>query len=119
MSMANDPNKQNRKRRGGGLVFKAFLFSLMLNSVMSISGYLGNSAKPLAFLGYLAQAIGAPTALLIGRLIKPSGKSLVGIAVAGVEGLVCNIVLLTLLTWLALVLLERRHAARQESEEQR
>lgn len=89
------------------LLFKAFVFSLMMNALASVAGVLGNMAKPLQFLGYLAQAIAAPPAFVIGWLIRPRTSSLIAIVAAGIEGLAFSVVFYTAIFWVGLVLLNR------------
>lgn len=89
------------------LLFKAFLFSLLINALASGAGMLGNMAKPLHFLGYLAQAIAAPPAFLIAWLIRPRSSSLAAIVVAGVEGLIFSIAFYTVIVWSLLLLTDR------------
>lgn len=89
------------------LLFRAFVFSLMINALASGAGMFGNIAKPLGFLGYLAQAIAAPPAFLIGWLIRPRTSSLIEIIGAGLEGLAFSIIFYTVLLWILLLLLNR------------
>jgi hypothetical protein len=80
---------------------KAFGISLAINSLMGIAGAIGNASGLSAF-SYVSTAIAAPTALLVGRILKPKGQSFGEIALAGVEALAFSIVFYTLAVWIVL-----------------
>ncbi len=93
------------------LLFRAFIFSLLINALASGAGMLGEMAKPLRILGYLAQAVAAPPAFLIGWLIRPRTSSFIAIVGAGIEGLLFSIFFYTTVVWLLLLFLDRsRHS---------
>jgi hypothetical protein len=89
------------------LLFRAFILALLINALASGAGMLGEMAKPLRILGYVAQAVAAPPAFLIGRFIRPDGSSLIAVVTAGVEGLIFSIVFYTAVIWFVLVFLDR------------
>lgn len=89
------------------LLFKALVLSLLINALASGAGMLGSLSKPLQFLDYVARAITAPPAFLIGWLIRPKASSLISIVVAGTEGLIFSIVFYTFVLWLLLLLMNR------------
>jgi hypothetical protein len=85
---------------------KAFGISIVINGLMGLSGALGN-ALGLSGFSYISGAIAAPTAFLIGRMVKPSGQSIVEVAFAGVKALAFSIVFYTVVLWLLLLLWPR------------
>ena len=80
---------------------KAFGISIVINSLMGLSGALGNALGVSAF-SYISGAIAAPTAFLIGRIVKPSGHTIIEIAFAGVKALAFSIVFYTVVLWILL-----------------
>ena len=80
---------------------KAFGTSIVINGLMGLSGALGNALGVSAF-SYISGAIAAPTAFLIGRIVKPSGHSISEIAFAGVKALAFSIVFYTVVVWIIL-----------------
>ncbi len=80
---------------------KAFGISIVINGLMGLSGALGN-ALGLSVFSYISGAIAAPTAFLIGRMVKPSGQSIVEVASAGVKALAFSVVFYTVVVWIVL-----------------
>jgi hypothetical protein len=93
---------------------KAFGISIVINSLMGLSGALGNALGLSAF-SYVSGAIAAPTAFLIGRMVKPSGQSIVEVATAGVKALAFSIVFYTVVVWILLRLWPALRSARSKS----
>jgi hypothetical protein len=101
----------------GRLLFRAFVLSLLLNALMSGAGTLSEFAKPLSFLGYISQAIAAPSAFLVGHWIRPSRQSLLAIVTAGIEGFLFSLIFYTIVAWIALTLWLRYTASKADSAE--
>ena len=84
------------------LLFKAFLISMGLNSLMILSGTLADLVKPLALLGKLSSVIAALPGFVLRLVIQPKLHSVSGIIMAMVEGLLGSIVFYTVVAWIVL-----------------
>jgi hypothetical protein len=90
---------------------KALGFSVVINSLMGISGAIGN-ASGLSGFSYVAAAIASPTAHLIGGVLKPKGPSVAEIAGAGIAALAFSLVFYTMVAWIVLLLWHLLRASR-------
>jgi hypothetical protein len=115
--MKSDKSQTKKINSAGRLLFRSFVISLLINALMSGAGTLSEFAKPLSFLGYIAQGVAAPSAFLVGRWIRPQSQSLLAIVFAGVEGLLFSLVFYTLVVWLVLTLWIRFTAPRTTASE--
>ena len=80
---------------------KAFGISIVINSLMGVAGALGNASGLSAF-SYVSTAIAAPTAFLVGGILKPRGQSVGQITLAGAEALAFSVVFYTVVVWIVL-----------------
>jgi hypothetical protein len=87
---------------------RAFVLSVVLNSLMIMLGTLGGFVKSLSFLAIVSRMIAAPPSYLVAWLIHPKAQSVGMIAAAMVEGLTASIVFYTLIAWVVLRLAPRR-----------
>ena len=94
------------------LLYTALAISCSLNCCIIVFGTLGDLSTHMSVLAKVARALATPPGFLFGWLIQPKVQSISAIIIASVEGLIGSIAFYTLVAWVILWLLARRHSSK-------
>ena len=87
---------------------KAIGISVVINSIMMLTGMLSNVTKSLRWLGWISDAIAAPPGLIIRSIIHLGGHSLQAYVIEASGAFLCSIFFYAVFAWIVLLLLARR-----------
>ena len=93
------------------LLRNALLVSVAIIGLMLVLGTMASLVRPLSWLGNISALLAAPPAFLVGRLLRPSGRSVVGFVAAEAGALIASIVFYALAAWIVLLCLSLRRSS--------
>jgi hypothetical protein len=94
---------------------KAIGISVVINSLMMLTGMLSSVTKSLRWLGWISDAIAAPPGLIIRSIMHLGGQSIQAYVIQAIGAFLCSIVFYAVFAWIVLLLLAHRSSSREHT----